>query len=395
MEKESEYLFRLLGAYVRGEAPESAAGMDLEKLRHLAGIHSVKGIFAYMAMKYRLFPDHSAAFRRECMVTINGFGQRGGRAEMLFAELARRGIDHIPMKGYVVKDYYPVPELRTFGDIDVIVRKEDRARCHALMLELGYRVKNDWEPVYSYMKLLEYYELHTELLETDISESVDCRDYFRDPWPHTLQDGHRYELTPEFHFLYLLAHLAKHVAGSGAGARMYLDLAAFIRHFGADVDWGWIQEELKKIRLAAFSNMALTFVERYFGVVSPIALDPVDEDALEALAVMTAGGGIFGKVGLDSGVNVLKGQTENTTRIGAVLRRLFPAAQTIQTRYTYLQDRPWLLPAAWVHRLIKTRETWGAHAREAGAILHADLEKVRQIRQFRDGIGLEKEKKRK
>ena len=394
MEKEAKYLLNLLGAYVRGEAPESAAGMDLEKLRHLAGIHSVKGIFAYMAMKYRLFPDHSAAFRRECMVTINGFGQRGGRAEMLFAELARRGIDHIPMKGYVVKDYYPVPELRTFGDIDVIIRKKDRARCHALMLELGYRVKNDWEPVYSYMKPLEYYELHTELLETDISESVDCRDYFRDPWPHTRHNGHRYELTPEFHFLYLLAHLAKHVAGSGAGARMYLDLAVFIRHFGDEVDWGWIQEELKKIRLAAFSNMALTFVERYFGVVSPIALDPVDEDALEALAVMTAGGGIFGKVGLDSGVNVLKGQTENTTRIGAVLRRLFPVAQTIQTRYTYLQDRPWLLPAAWVHRLIKTRETWGAHAREAGAILHADLEKVRQIRQLRDGIGLEKEKKR-
>ena len=393
MEKESEYLFHLLGAYVRGAEPERAVGMELEKLRHLAGIHSVKGIFAYMAMKYRLFPEHSATFRRACMTTINGFGQRGGRAEMLFAELARRGIDYVPMKGYVVKDYYPVPELRTFGDIDVIIRKADRARCHALMLELGYRVKTDWEPVYSYVKPLEHYELHTELLETDISESVDCRDYFRDPWSHTMQEGHRYVLTPEYHFLYLLAHLAKHVAGSGAGARMYLDLAAFIRYFGDGIDWTWIREELEKTRLAGFANTALTFVERYFGVESPIALDPVDEDALEALAVMTAGGGIFGRVGLDSGVNVLKDQAADTTRMGAVLRRLFPAAETIQTRYTYLQDRPWLLPVAWVHRLIKTRETWGAHAREAGAILHADLEKVRRIRRIRDGIGLEKEKK--
>ena len=72
MEKESEYLLHLLGAYVRGTAPRSAEGMDLEKLRHLAHIHSVDGVFAHMAMTYGLFPAERGAFRAECMAVIGG-----------------------------------------------------------------------------------------------------------------------------------------------------------------------------------------------------------------------------------------------------------------------------------------------------------------------------------
>ena len=104
MERESEYLFRLLGAYVRGEAPGDAAGLDAEKLKHLANIHSVDGIFCYMAMRHGLFPAERGAFRAECMAVIGGYAKRAALAEMLFEEMNRRGIDHVLMKGYVVKD---------------------------------------------------------------------------------------------------------------------------------------------------------------------------------------------------------------------------------------------------------------------------------------------------
>ena len=396
MERESEYLFHLLGAYVRRETPRRPEGVALEKLRRLAYIHSVTGVFGYMVMKYRLFPEQTASFRRECMATINLFGQRVGRAEIFLQKLEERGIDHVLMKGYVLKDYYPVPELRTFGDIDMVIRSQDREKCHRLMLELGYQVKTDWEPVYSYVRPMEHYELHTELLETDISESVDCRAYFRDLWRHTAcKNGHRYEFAPEFHFIYLLVHLAKHVMASGAGARMYLDLAAFICHHGDSADWQWVCGELRKIGLEDFANTALAFVEQHLGVASPIALRPVDEDVLEAVASMTADGGIFGRMGLDSGVNTMKEQGEEVSRLRSVLRRLFPAAETIQSRYTYLQNRPWLLPVAWVHRLFRTKGSWSDHAREARGILQADLEEVRAARQLQENIGLGRKRKSK
>ena len=278
MEKEAQYLFQLLGTYVRRETPPGAEGMDQERLKYLAHIHNVTGIFCYMAMNHGLFPEARRSFRNVCMSTVSAFAQRATLAEQLLAKLEEEGIDHVLMKGYILKDYYPIPELRSYGDIDMVIRRADRERSHRLMQELGYGIKTDWEPVYSYVRHKEHYELHTELLDTDVSESVDCREYFRDLWQHVRCDGgHRYQMTPEFHFLYLMVHLAKHVSGSGAGARMYLDLAAFIRHIGGDVDWDRIRQELEKIRLTAFANTALTFVERYFGVESPLPLEPVED----------------------------------------------------------------------------------------------------------------------
>ena len=155
--------------------------------------------------------------------------------------------------------------------------------------------------------------------ETDISETVDCRDYFRDPWQYAVSCGdHRYEFTPEYHFLYLIAHLAKHVAASGAGARMYLDLAAFILHFGEKADWTWIASELEKTGLSAFANTALTFVERYFGVESPLELRSVGADTLEALADLAGAFGGERRISLCRELSKLHEEVVRTTLAEAV-----------------------------------------------------------------------------
>lgn len=391
MDRESEYLLHLLGAFIREAEPEIRPEADWDKLFRLAHSHSVAGILGNMVMSYDLCADgKNAAFARQvCMSTIAGFAHRGALADLFLERLAESGIDHIVMKGYVLKDCYPVPELRTYGDIDIVIRPEDREKCHGLMLSLGYPVKTDWEPVYSYKRPDEYYELHTELVEVDVSEMADYRAYFRDPWRRTIPDGaHRYQLEAEYHFLYLLVHLAKHIKGSGAGVRMYLDLAAFLRRSGGAMDWNRVEEELAGLGLTAFAAVALAFVRRYFGVESPPAQASVSGAVLEELAAYTVSGGVFGQDDRDSGTNTLKAEKTDAPRFLVVLKRLFPAAKTIENRYTYLRGRPWLLPAAWIHRLLRTREDWNAHAAEARNILAADGDAVRKIRGLYDRIGL-------
>lgn len=56
--------------------------------------------------------------------------------------------------------------------------------------------------------------------------------------------------------------------------------------------------------------------------------------------------------------------------------------------YILLLDRPWLLPAAWIHRLLKTRGTLGRHAAEAQQILSADPEEIRHLQSVIRSIGL-------
>lgn len=70
------------------------------------------------------------------------------------------------------------------------------------------------------------------------------------------------------------------------------------------------------------------------------------------------------------------------------LYRLFPAADTIQNRCTYLQKYPWLLPAAWVHRLVKTRGRFHDHTMEARGILSANKEAVQKLSRVYEAIGL-------
>ena len=45
------------------------------------------------------------------------------------------------------------------------------------MRKNGYQIGDDWEPVYSYSMGTEHYEVHTELLDSNINERLDYRAY--------------------------------------------------------------------------------------------------------------------------------------------------------------------------------------------------------------------------
>lgn len=394
MEMEYRYLLHLTGAYLKETVPETWPEVDWKKLINLAHIHNLLGMLGYMSMCHPICPVEECrdALRQSCRDTIALCSHRTAMAEIFCGKLAASGIDHIIMKGFVLRNFFPVPELRTFGDIDLIIRPEDRQKSHDLMLQMGFGVKTDWEPVFSYCRDSEHYELHTEIMEIDVSEKADYRGYFRGLWNHAVRTGdHSYEFTPEFHFLYMLTHIAKHINGSGAGLRMYMDVAAFIRHYGNGLNWAWVRRELEKLQLLTFAGTVLCAVEAWFGISPPFACSAPDKSVLDSFTEYTLSGGIFGRNGRDSGTITLKSQKQGDgelQRADTVLRRLFPSAQTIETRYTYLQEKPWLLPAAWVHRLILTKDTWRSHMEEARNILTADGAEVQKLKQLCRKIGL-------
>ena len=393
MNEESLYLLKALKGFLLKQDPGTFHG-DWAKLLRLANIHFVSGILGYMVMSY---PDESNAqvasfMRKQCLQTINIFSKKAENMKRLIQKMDEQGIDHLLFKGYILKDYYPIPELRSFGDIDILIHPEDREKSDALMRQGNYERKTDWEPVYSYYKNLEYYEIHTDVMEVDVSDKADYKGYFREVWKHGHHiSGHTWELTPEYHFLYLLTHTAKHISSSGAGIRMYMDLAVFLQHFGDGLDWKYIRQELEKLCFTDFANMVLSVVQEYFGVKSPIPLKTVPAQIFEDFMEFTMAGGIFGHVGRDSGLVSLKNQDrddKNVSRMKTFKRRLFPSAKSIENRYTYLQGRHWLLPAAWIHRFFRTRDSWGHHAKEAQSILSTETEKVLKLKRIYKEIGL-------
>ncbi len=387
-----------LRAFVQGTVPEQLDQAQLAQVLELARIHSTAGIvcYAYQNHPARIPAESQAFVRRQCLAQISLFGRRAEQAKQLAAELDKNGIDFILFKGLVVRDYYPVPELRTFGDVDFIIRKEDRQRSDALMLSLGYERCDDWEPSYSYRKGTEYYEFHSRVIGFDVSDKADFVGYFGDIWAHTVpakvvQLPHAWELKSEFHFLYLLTHIAKHISASGAGIRMYLDLALFIRHFGDSLDWAWVSAELEKLHLADFANMALYAVEQWFGVESPLPLKPIPEDVGQDFLEFTLSGGVYGYVGRDQGTVFLKQHNRNDESVSkwkTLLYHAFPPVDVLANKYAYLHKRRWLLPVAWAQRLVDSRRKWGEFAEKTKHVITADEEAVLKLKRIYKEIGL-------
>lgn len=387
-----------LRAFLHGTVPHELSGEAAAELWKLANANATGGIvgYAYMTHPDRVDADILQTMRSCCFSEIHLYARRAEQMKLLTAELSRNGIDCILFKGYVLREYYSVPELRSFSDIDFVIRREDRVKCDTMMKQLGFEPKDTWEPAYSYLKGSEFYEIHTDVMEVNVSDKADYTEYYSHIWDHVRPSPlagqpHILEFTPEFHFLYLLTHIAKHVSGSGAGIRMYLDIAFFLKHFGAALDWQWVAQELKTLRFERFSNLVLSAVEQWFGVESPLPLNRVSPQTQEDFLEFTMEGGIYGRTGRDRSTVYLKQQNRNEEAVSkgkTLLYHAFPPARVMENRYTYLQKHPWLLPAAWVHRLAGSYSQWGRFADHTRNILTADEEAVRKLKRLYKEIGL-------
>ena len=381
-------LTELLRAFVLDSEPRSA---DPAALIPAAKLQNLLPVLAYMNKKRHLFSDENtnAALNRQLRQTIFLHNQRYAAFEELSKALSDAGIDHLPVKGWYLRSLYEVPELRTFGDIDVLIRKEDRQRAHALMLARGYDVKTDWEPTYAYQRGTELYELHTNLMDASLDDRSDLPAYFADAWRHArLVSGRCFEPEAEFHFLYTLCHLAKHLYTGGAGLRMYLDAALFVHRCGKGMDWTAIRREMEALKLGDFLDTVLTCCESWFGVTAPCAFRRTE--AAGELLTYTLDADLFGKL-RDKSVVQMRNRRENADSDGrakAVRRILFPPYEALVKRYTYIEGRKWLIPAALVHRAAVNLKNLSARTRTIRTIARTDREQVDTYDEFMNRIGL-------
>lgn len=369
-------------------------GLNWNEFNKLVRINNISGIVGYMFLKANtntIPAEIRKSYRIEFLTTASLSATREESMKSLIGLLSKNDIDHLLFKGYVVRDLYTVPELRTFGDIDFAIRLESRRECNDLMCRNGYRLCEDWEPVYSYEKNVEHYEVHTELLDSNLNEKANYRQYFKGFWKHALKkDEHTYVLEPEYHLIYLLMHIAKHLYSSGAGIRMYLDIAFYIRKYRQTIDWKRFKSEIDSLKLSKFVNTVFTAVQEWFGIASPIPLEKIDYVFLERFLTFTLNGGVFGFEDKSSALTQLRKNTSegSVNRTSTLLNRAFPPVKKLEARYTYLKTKPWLLPAAWMHRFYKNMSTTGKHLNESRDILITNKKDVVELSNFYRQIGI-------
>lgn len=338
----------------------SAEELDLYLLAELAADHSLLGLF-YAHLKRSIPPSNLPKYFRE------GFDSdiyMSVNRDVELSEVRTAIPSEIPillMKGMLTRRYYPCSHLRSMGDIDFVIHIEDRDTCDQAMLQLGYDKFVNNHAVWNYTKENIEFEIHNHMFYEELSNEFDYIGYFDGVWEHARPldiSQNIWEPTPEFHLLYMITHHAKHILNKGHGFRGFLDFVFFCQKEAKDLDWAWVEDELKKLQLYDFTRTVFAFCERWFEVKMPLEPGKLEEAFYQSVTEKMFQDGMFG---LDNEENVVGNVSKDIVRSGkpywvsaflVTMGKVFPSYSNMQLIpwYKFVDGRPYLLPFAWVYR---------------------------------------------
>ena len=221
---------QICDAAVDTELAERVVG-DTEafgKLYSLSKNHDVAHIVGAALDAAGLLPAESetaAKFRKQHFTAV----YRYKRIEYELSELLRvlndAKIDHIPLKGSVIRRHYPAPWMRTSCDIDILVHNEDLERAADVLSNvLHYKREETTSHDISFFAASGVHvELHYDLIEESVNAKA--RQVLESVWSHaSVASGeHTLELSDAMFFFYHEAHAAKHLVQGGCGIKPFID----------------------------------------------------------------------------------------------------------------------------------------------------------------------------
>ena len=350
MDAEQTFFLNTLSEHIRGAKTEVPSDIDIEEVKTYASEHQVEPILYYQTKL--------DAFRQAYYAQLIMYDHRCSIIAGVLKEMG--DLPYVIMKGPLIAEYYPVPELRTMGDVDIIVHLEDREeavrRLEKYGFELVEKLTGEWE--FSYEGVL--IELHTALIYKYSKATSDHMhyEYFNNLWAH-LKDG---QIDLNFHVLYLFLHLRKHIMETGVGFRQFMDLALVVDR--APVDWEWVRRESENLGLYPFIQTALTFNERWFGVKSPYERAEISEEFFEDATQHIFKDGVFGFNNVENennrAINERKKSGSRFSRLNVFFEHLFWPYERMITmpEYHWLKGKKFLLPIAWGERSVIKLNEW-------------------------------------
>ena len=328
--------------------------INIDELYKLSKTHDVTGML-YHQMKKQL--SNQKLFRQNYSATIYYYAGRNRCFRQLKNEFCKNGISFAEVKGQAIAPLYPVPVLRTMGDIDLLIHESDKTQIHEIMTQLKYEClsdanSRDWD----YQNNTIEFEMHPMLIYPD--EQVEKKEYiqfFNEFWPYVDGDGN---LQKEFRLLYLFVHLRKHLLNHGAGVWQFMDIGVFTRAYRDQMDWQWIEQKLSVLQLTRFAEMTYTFIFRWFGLESPLPVVELSDELYKSSTVRILENGVFGFQSVDDNAAVLSYQVAKSGIFGKIrhfLGLVFPSYALMRTMkpYAFVDGYPILLPVAWLVRIVK------------------------------------------
>ena len=294
-----------------------------------------------------------------------------------------KGIDHMPVKGTLMKKLYPDHAMRYMCDADILIKEEQYPAIIPIMESLGFQEKgeSDHEHIWKHPFLM--VELHKHLIP---SYNKDYYSYFGVGWDLAkLQNGYCWSMTHEDAFIYDTIHFAKHYRDATANSHFIVDLWMYLRTY-PDLDFEYIRHQLSRLKMEAFLDNILRVTRVWF---EASEWDDVADRITNVLL------NDYSKKKINE-KNAIAQETRAVEKEGSVkkarrkqiLQRIFLSKEQMAHAYPQFKNLP--LPIAWVARWGFTIGKWGSSIKREKQKNQTISEKViENYRQDLEYVGLQ------
>ncbi len=316
----------------------------LPSLYSLSKAHDMAHIVAQELAEQGLLGDdeYSKKFQKQQMLAVYRYQKLTHDLTLICQAFEEDQIMFLPLKGSVLRTYYPEAWMRTSCDIDVLVHEEDLERAVASLERYGFQVeKKGSHDVSIYSQNGMHVELHFSMVED--GRAVNAPEVLADIWQSAVpKEGSSYHmlLKDDMFYFYHIAHIAKHFENCGCGVRPFLDLWILLHRVEHDEEAR--KQILRRGGLLKFEEASRALAAVWFdGAASNKMLEQMQRYVLAS--------GIYGT--MDH--RVVAQQSKRGSGLKYVLSRIFVPYDHLKYLYPVLQKHKWLYPIMLVRRCFR------------------------------------------
>ena len=288
-------------------------------------------------------------WNKTMLTTFSLNTQRYGEFLKINKLVSDKNIKYIGLKGCILRTLYPVPELRTMGDFDILVYPDDVKKIKEIFVSKGYSVQNDAFGIVC-KKGNCYWEIFTTIEEEMRVEPQKWDKLF---FENIVCENGILHPTPTYFLIHLIVHTGKHCLREGSGIRNLCDIALYINKYKSDIDFETVSTACKEQKVWNIYVYIMNAVKQFFDV--DISESNVPKKDSEQFVEYMMLNGVFGKQGNAIVPQAAKHEDDS---IGGLRKILFPTVKMLDYRYKYLKKFPFLLPIAWIHRMFSAIFKW-------------------------------------
>lgn len=313
---------------------------SFDSIMRLASSHEISHLASYSLINGGVLNDeaHLKFAKKQVYDASYRDTKNGFTLELARNLLESEGIDYIPLKGTIIKNYYPECWMRSSCDIDVLIKKNDFDRSVELFKNNGF----EFDGYLNYHDVSLIYDDTNLELHFSICENIRSMDsLLKNVWNHADQKTrHGYEEDHDYFVFHHIAHMAYHFLAGGCGIRPFIDL--WILRKAGFFNSANVKSFCTAAKIGEFYDGVWALVDVWFG-------DHEHSDITSRIEKYILTGGAYGYFPNNAAAYTVR----NGGKWRHIISLAFPRYGSMRVLYPVLNRAPILLPFCYIYRLFE------------------------------------------